>query len=59
MTNGDGSIVFVELEADEGRIFIAGKDDVALMAVVARRTNAGQARLAVRRAADALATVGG
>ncbi len=59
VNNGDGSIVFVELEADEGRILIAGKDDLALMAVVARRTNAGQARLAVRRAADALATVGG
>lgn len=50
---------FVELEADEGRIMIAGNDQLALMAVVEKRANAGQARLAVRRAASALESVEG
>lgn len=53
--NGDDAGRFVELEADEGRIMIAGVGDLALMAVVERRANAGQARLAVRRAAENLA----
>lgn len=57
--DGAGSVRFVELEADEGRIFIAGKEDLALMAVVERRANAGQVRLAVRRAADQLAVAPG
>lgn len=42
---------FVELEAEQGRIMIAGAGELALMAVVEKRANAGQARLAVRRAA--------
>jgi predicted regulator of Ras-like GTPase activity (Roadblock/LC7/MglB family) len=50
---------FVEIEASEGRIMIAGKGDLALMAVVDRRANAGQARLAVRRAAESLASTEG
>jgi predicted regulator of Ras-like GTPase activity (Roadblock/LC7/MglB family) len=45
---------YVELEAGRGRIMIAGRGDLALMAVVERRANAGQARLAVRRAAERL-----
>lgn len=49
--NGDEERRFVELEADQGRIMIAGAGDLALMAVVDRRANAGQARLNVRRAA--------
>lgn len=49
---------FLELEADEGRIMIAGSGDLALMAVVERRANAGQARLAVRRAAAGLSAGG-
>jgi predicted regulator of Ras-like GTPase activity (Roadblock/LC7/MglB family) len=54
---GDGDDVgrFVELEAEQGRIMIAGTGDLALMAVVEMRANAGQARLAVRRAAANLA----
>ncbi|KPK81540.1 MAG: hypothetical protein AMS25_06055 [Gemmatimonas sp. SM23_52] len=48
----------LELDAAEGRILIAGKDDLALMAVLERRANAGQARLAVRRAAQKLAKTG-
>ncbi|MGD8698141.1 MAG: roadblock/LC7 domain-containing protein [Gemmatimonadales bacterium] len=50
---GDGDDIgrFVELDADQGRIMIAGTGDLALMAVVEKRANAGQARLAVRRAA--------
>ncbi|MGD8869667.1 MAG: roadblock/LC7 domain-containing protein [Gemmatimonadales bacterium] len=49
--NGDEERRFVELEADQGRIMIAGAGDLALMAVVDRRANAGQARLNVMRAA--------
>ncbi len=49
---------FVELDAEEGRIMIAGRGDLALMAVVERRANAGQARLAVRRAAENLLETG-
>lgn len=49
--NGDEERRFVELEADQGRIMIAGAGDLALMAVVDRRANAGQARLNVLRAA--------
>lgn len=45
---------FVEVEADRGRVLIAGNDDLALMAVVERRANPGRTRLAVRRAADEL-----
>lgn len=51
---GNGSLHFVELEADGGSILIAGQGELALMAVVERRANVGQARLAVRRAADGL-----
>lgn len=51
----EGQTRFVELEAEEGRILIAGRDDLALMAVLDRRANPGQARLTVRRAARALA----
>jgi len=46
---------FVELEAEQGRIMIAGAGELALMAVVEKRANAGQARLALRRAAANLA----
>jgi predicted regulator of Ras-like GTPase activity (Roadblock/LC7/MglB family) len=52
--NGSDSVQFVELEADDGRIMIAGKESLALMAVVERRANAGHVRLAVRRAAAQL-----
>jgi predicted regulator of Ras-like GTPase activity (Roadblock/LC7/MglB family) len=50
---------FVELDADDGRILIAGKNDLAIMAVLHRRANAGQARVAVQRAADDLAALEG
>ena len=50
---------FVELEAERGRIMIAGEGDLALMAVLEPRANAGQARLAVRRAAAQMAGGGG
>ncbi len=53
--NGDEVRRFVELEAEHGRIMIAGAGDLALMAVLEKRANAGQARLAVRRAAARLA----
>ena len=49
----------VELEAENGRIMIAGMNDLALMAVLDRRANTGQARLAVRRAAEELAAMEG
>lgn len=45
---------FVEVDAGRGRVLIAGDDDLALMAVVERRANPGQTRLAVRRAANEL-----
>ena len=48
----NGKERFVELEAENGRIMIAGMNDLALMAVLDRRANTGQARLAVRRAAE-------
>ncbi len=38
---------------------IAGQNDLALMAVVERRANAGQARLSVRRAAEELVATEG
>ena len=53
--NGTTGVMFVELEAEAGRIFIAGKSELVLMAVVESRANTGQVRLAVRRAADELA----
>jgi predicted regulator of Ras-like GTPase activity (Roadblock/LC7/MglB family) len=55
----DARVRFVELEAESGSILIAGMDDLALMVVLDRRVNAGQARLAVRRAASDLAALGG
>ena len=54
----EGQSRFVELEADRGRILIAGREDLALMAVMERRANVGQVRLAVLRAADSLLTTG-
>lgn len=54
----EGQTRFVELEAEGGRIVIVGRDDLALMAVLERRANAGQARLAVRRAAKTLIEMG-
>jgi predicted regulator of Ras-like GTPase activity (Roadblock/LC7/MglB family) len=56
---GETGSRFVEIEASQGRIMIAGKGDLALMAVVESRANAGQARLAVRRAAEGLVPTGG
>ena len=44
----------VELDAEDGGMMIAGMEEVALLAVLEKRANAGQARLAVRRAADQL-----
>ncbi len=55
----EGKGRFVELEADGGRIMIAGKNDLAMMAVLQRRANAGQVRVAVQRAADELAALEG
>lgn len=55
----EGKGRFVELDADDGRILIAGKNDLAIMAVLHRRANAGQARVAVQRAADDLAALEG
>ncbi len=52
--DGEGEGRFVELDAERGRIMIAGQGDLALMAFVERRANAGQVRLAVRRAAQSL-----
>lgn len=52
---GNGSARFVELIADGGRILISGENgELALMAVVEQRTNIGQVRLTVRRAATEL-----
>jgi len=56
--DGEAGSRFVELEAGAGRIMIAGKGDLVLMAVVERRANPGQARLAVRRAAENLLGTG-
>lgn len=56
--DGDGGR-FLELDAERGRIMIVGRGELAFMAVVDHRTNAGQARLAVRRAADQLARLEG
>ncbi len=50
---------FVELEAERGRIMIAGEGDLALMAILEPRANAGQARLEIQRAAAALMGGGG
>ncbi len=50
---------FLELDANNGRLMIAGMGDLAFMAVVDPRANPGQARLAVRRAADQLARLEG
>jgi predicted regulator of Ras-like GTPase activity (Roadblock/LC7/MglB family) len=52
--DGEGEGRFVELDAERGRIMIAGQGDLALMAFVERRANAGQVRLAVQRAAQSL-----
>lgn len=54
-TSQASDVRFVELEAADGRILMAGLRDLALMAVVELRANAGQVRLAVRRAAEMLA----
>ncbi|MGD2152260.1 MAG: roadblock/LC7 domain-containing protein [Gemmatimonadales bacterium] len=55
----EGKSRFVELEAADGRILIAGNNDLAMMAVLHRRANPGQARIAVQRAADELAAMEG
>jgi predicted regulator of Ras-like GTPase activity (Roadblock/LC7/MglB family) len=51
---GAGEPRFVEIEAEQGRIMIAGSENLALMAVLERRANPGRVRLAVRRAAGEL-----
>jgi predicted regulator of Ras-like GTPase activity (Roadblock/LC7/MglB family) len=53
--NGGGTQRFVELDAEGGRIMMAGLDELALLAILENRANAGQVRLAVRRAANLLA----
>ncbi|NIR46110.1 MAG: hypothetical protein GWN99_16910 [Gemmatimonadetes bacterium] len=58
-SNGEGRIRFVEVDAEQGRIMMAGPEAVALLAVLETRANPGQVRLAVRRAADELAAMEG
>jgi len=55
----EGQTRFVELDADAGRILMVGRDELALLAVLDRRANPGQARLAVRRAGASLSESGG
>lgn len=55
----EGQSRFVELDAEDGRILMVGRDELALMAVLERRANPGQARLAVRRAGASLGASGG
>ena len=57
--NGASELRFVELDAEGGRILIAGAGELVLMAVVDNRANVGQVRLAVRRAAEELAIEAG
>lgn len=47
---------FVEVDAEAGRVLIAGNDDLAVMAVVEQRANPGRARLIVRRAVEEMRT---
>lgn len=53
--NGGGAVRFVELDAEGGRIMMAGLEELALLAVLEKRANAGLVRLAVRRAVNELA----
>lgn len=54
-STGAGKVEFVELDAEEGRVVIAGDNELAVMAVLERRASPGRARLSVRRAAADIA----
>lgn len=51
---GFGAVRFVHLDAEHGKILMAGNEDVILVTVAEPRANFGRARLEVIRAAGAM-----
>lgn len=52
---GLGAVAFLRLEASEGHVCAAGRDDLLLVVVAESRVNIGLLRTAMLRAAEALA----
>lgn len=55
---GFGGVRFVQLEGEDGRMMVAGKGELILVAVAEPRANPGRARLEVMRAAEELGSAG-
>lgn len=51
---GFGAVHFIELEAERGRVFAAGRNGLVIVAVAESRVNIGLLRVELRRAAEAL-----
>lgn len=51
---GFGAVRFLQLDAKNGKMMVAGRGDLILVAVADPRANPGRARLEVMRAAEAL-----
>lgn len=51
---GFGDVSFLQLDAENGKMMIAGESDLLLVAVAEPRANPGRARLEVMRAAKEL-----
>lgn len=51
---GFGAVRFVQLDADEGKMIVAGRGGLILVAVADPRVNPGRARLEVMRTAEEL-----
>ena len=52
---GFGETRFLSLEAELGRLFVVGRDDLVLIVLAERDAGAGQVRMAMQRAAETLA----
>ena len=51
---GFGVVTFFELEAEEGRVLAAGRNDLVIVAVAEPRVNTGLLRVELLRAAESL-----
>jgi predicted regulator of Ras-like GTPase activity (Roadblock/LC7/MglB family) len=51
---GFGDVSFLELEAEQGRVLAAGRDELVVVAVADARMNLGLVRMELLRAAGAL-----
>jgi predicted regulator of Ras-like GTPase activity (Roadblock/LC7/MglB family) len=51
---GYGEVAFLAVDAGEGRLFVAGRSEMAIVVLTDGQAAAGPVRLAIRRSLDAI-----